>query len=219
MLGDTADFVRRMLVVLPRRWFSDPAPAGQTPTVLQGLLAGFGVAWAAIYLLISQVQLLSRLATVFGSFLDMASVDFFGASLPRRPGESDAVFRVRFQQEMLRPRATRSALSLALTQLTGRTPTIFEPVRPADTGGYRVGGVGYSIAGGWGNLALRHASFVTVQRPLGVGIPFFAGYGSGGYQFYGDRSMVATPVPDLDILSVIVALLPAGHTAWVRIEG
>ncbi len=86
MIGDVSDFVRRMLTVLPRRWFSDPAPAGQTPTVLQVFLSCFGFAWQAIYLLITQVQLLSRLATVFGSFLDMASVDFFGAGLPRRPG-------------------------------------------------------------------------------------------------------------------------------------
>ena len=129
MIGDVADFIRRMLTVLPRRWFSDPAPAGQPTTLLQALLSGFAVAWSAIYLLITQVQRLSRLATVCGSFLDLASVDFFGSSLPRRPGELDAQFRLRVQQELLRPRATRAALSLALTELTGQTPTIFEPVR------------------------------------------------------------------------------------------
>jgi hypothetical protein len=208
-----------MLVVLPRRWFSDPAPAGQTPTLLQALLSGFGFAWSQIYTLVAQVELLSRLATVSGSFLDLASVDFFGAALPRRPGESDPLFRLRIQQEMLRPRATRSALSLVLSQLTGQAPSIFEPVRPADTGGYRVGGVGYAVAGGWGNLSLRHASFVTVARPIGVGIPLLAGYGTGGYQYYGDVSMVATPVTDSDILAAIVGVLPTGHTAWVRITG
>jgi len=219
MIGDVADFVRRMLGVLPRRWFSDPAPAGQTPTLLQALLSGFGFAWSQIYALVIQVRLLSRLATVFGSFLDMASVDFFGSGLPRRPGEADPLFRARVQQEMLRPRATRSALSLVLSQLTGQLPTIFEALRPMDTGGYAVGGVGYSVAGGWGNLALRHASFVTVQRPIGVGIPLLAGYGTGGYRYYGDFSMVATPVTDADIFGVIVGVLPVGHTAWVRIEG
>jgi hypothetical protein len=219
MIGDVADFVNRMLVVLPRRWFSDPSPAGGAPTLLQALLSGFGFAWSDIYALVMQVQLLSRVATVFGSFLDLASVDFFGFALPRRPGESDAAFRLRVQQEILRPRATRSALSLVLSQLTGQQPAIFEPVRPADTGGYAVGGVGYAVAGGWGNLGLRHASFLTVDRPIGVGIPLLAGYGTGGLQYYGDVSMVATPVTDADILAVIVGVLPAGHTAWVRIAG
>jgi hypothetical protein len=226
MIGDVADFVRRMLVILPRRWFSDPAPAPQTPTFLQALLSGFGVAWQAIYVLVTQVRTLSRIATVSGSFLDMASVDFFGSSLPRRPGEPDLQFVLRVQQEMLRPRATRAALNLVLTELTGQAPVIFEPVRPADTGGYYAdeggvysGALAYSVAGGWGNLGLRHNSFVTVQRPPGVGIPLLAGYGTGGYQFYGDPSMVETPVTDANIFQAIVGVLPAGHIAWVRIEG
>ena len=216
MIGDVADFVWRMMVVLPRRWFCDPAP---TPTFLQAFLSGFGVAWSAIYTLVSQVQTLARLATVSGPFLDMASVDFFGSSLPRRPGELDGPFRARVQQEMLRPRATRSALSLVLVELTGQTPIIFEPVRPADTGGYSVGGVGYSVAGAWGNLGLRNNSFITVHRPIGVGIPLLAGYGTGGYSYYGGVIMVATPVTDMDIFTAIVGVLPAGHIAWVRIEG
>jgi hypothetical protein len=218
MLGDVTDFVRRMLVVLPTRWFSDPALAPQS-TLLQALLSGLGVAWSAIYTLVSQVQTLARIATVFGPFLDMASVDFFGSWLPRRPGEADVPFRLRVQQEILRPRATRSALTLVLTELTGRKPTIFEPVRPADTGGYAAGGVGYAVGGAWGNLGLRHNSFITVQRPLSEGIPLLAGYGTGGYSYYGDFSMLATPVSDLDIFTAIVRVLPAGHIAWVRIEG
>jgi hypothetical protein len=30
---------------------------------------------------------------------------------------------------------------------------------------------------------------------------------------------VATPVTDMDIFTAIVGVLPAGHIAWVRIEG
>ncbi len=219
MLGDVSDFVRRMLAVLPNGWFADPAPPSQTPTYLQAVLAGFATAWAAIYNLITTVQLLARLATVSGPFLDMASVDFFGNGLPRRPQESDTAFRLRLQQELLRPRATRSALSLSLTELTGTPPTIFEPARPADTGGYSTGGLGYSVAGGWGNLALHYASFVTVVRPAGGGIANFAGYGTGGLLYYGDLSMVTTPVTDADIYAAITAILPAGYTAWTRITG
>ena len=219
MLGDAADFVRRMLVVLPKRWFSDPAVPAAAPTLLQALLSGLGTAWATIFTLVTEVQLLARLATVYGPFLDMASLDFFGGGLPRRPQEDDAGFRLRIRQELLRPRATRAALVLALTELTGQAPTIFEPVRPADTGGYTVGGVGYDVAGGWGNLSLRHSSFVIARLPLGAGIAYFAGYGTGGYLYYGDLSMVETPVTPADIYAEVVAVIPAGHTAWVRIIG
>jgi hypothetical protein len=219
MIGSVADFIRRMLAVLPSGWLSDPTSPPQQATYLQALLAGFGTAWAAIYALITNVQSLARLATVTGPFLDMASVDFFGSGLPRRPLESDNAFRLRLQQELLRPRATRSALSLALTELTGNPPAIFEPARPADTGGYSTGGLGYSTAGGWGNLALRYASFVTVVRPAGGGIANFAGYGTGGLLYYGDLSMVTTAVTDADIFAAVTAILPAGYISWTRIAG
>jgi hypothetical protein len=108
---------------------------------------------------------------------------------------------------------------LALSELTGSTPAIFEPARPADTGGYSTGGLGYSTAGGWGNLGLRYASFVTVMRPEGGGIANFAGYGTGGLLYYGDLSMVTTPVTDADIYAAVTATLPAGYIAWTRISG
>jgi hypothetical protein len=218
MLGDAADFVRRMIAVLPRGWFSEPSVPPQPATFLQAVLTGFGTAWAAIFNLIANVRLLTRLATVFGPFLDLASVDYFGAGLPRRPQESDTDYRSRIKDELLRPRGTRSALALALTELTGTPPVIFEPARPADTGGYASGGIGYSVAGGWGNLALNYASFVTAFRPLGSGIANFAGYGTGGYSYYGDITMVATQVTDSDIYAAVAGILPAGYIAWTRIE-
>jgi len=217
MLGDAQDFVRRMMAVLPRRWFADPTIPPQTPTLLHALLAGFGSAWATIFALITDVQLLARLGTAFGPFLDMASQDFFGNSLPRRLQESDGDYRQRIKGELLRPRGTRSALVLAMMELTGSAPTVFEPARPADTGGYSSGGLGYSQAGGWGNLSLHYASFVTIFRPVGGGIANFAGYGSGGYLYYGNLSMVETQVTDRDILVKVSAILPAGFLAWIRI--
>jgi len=211
MIGDVPDFIRRMTVLLPKGWFA------QQTTNLSGVLTGFGTAWAAIYTFITTVELLARLATVFGPFLDMASVDFFGAALPRRPQESDTAFRLRIKQELLRQRGTRSALSLVLTELTGQPPVIFEPARPGDTGGYNAGGLGYSVAGGWGNLNLPYACFVTASQPTSGGIAFFAGYGTGGYPYYGDLSMVTIPVSDADIFAAVTAVLPAGYMAWTRI--
>jgi hypothetical protein len=213
MLGSISDFIRRMQLVLPTRWFADSAP------VAAAVLGGLGTAWAWIYQLIQTVRALARIASASGTFLDLISTDFFGASLPRWQNEGDAGFLKRIQNEMLRPRATRAALALALSELTGRAPVIFEPVRPEDTGGYTLGGVGYGVAGGWGNLCLRHTSFVTAWRPLGAGIAYVAGYGTGGPLAYGDLSQVAAPVSDASIFAQAAAVIPAGHTAWMRLQG
>ncbi len=202
-----------MKAVLPARWFGDAAP------LLQAVLAGIGTGWSAIYSLIETTQAQTRIATASGGFLDLISADFFGLALPRRSGETDLAFRRRIDEELLRPRATRAALVLALTELTGMAPVIFEPTRTSDTGGYNLGGVGYGVAGGWGSLALPYQFFVTAFRPPGGGIALLAGYGSGGIAGYGDLSMVTTVVTDQDIQAEVVQVLPAATIAWMNIAG
>ena len=211
MTGDIPDFVRRMRAVLPKGWFSDAAPA------TGGVLAAIAAAWQAIYALIQTVIGLSRISTVTGPFLDMASADFFAADLPRVLGETDISFRTRIQQELLRARATRAALDLALYQLTGSHPQIVEPARPDDTGGYSVGGAGYGVAGAWGDLLISNTCFVTAYRPAGEGIANLAGYGTGGPVVYGDLNMIATEVTDASIFACATRVLPLGCTAWLRI--
>lgn len=218
MIGDVADFVRRLLTVLPAGWFSDPVPPPGQGTILQSVLAGLGTAWSAMYGLLADVQLLARIRTAYGAFLDMIAVDFFGAMLARRPGESDQSFQQRILQELLRPRGTRNALILMITELTGNPPVIFEPAKPSDTGGYTVGGVGYGAGGGWGSLLLPYASFVTVTPPSGTGIALFAGYGTGGYSYYGDLDMITSPVSDAMIFAAVEAVLPSGYVAWTAIK-
>jgi hypothetical protein len=217
MIGSVADIVRRLLTVLPGGWFSDPVPPPGQGTILQALLAGFAAAWSAMYGLLADVQLLARIRTACGAFLDLIAVDFFGDMLARRPGESDASFQQRILQELLRPRGTRSAVIAMITELTGNAPAIFEPGNPADTGGYTVGGVGYGAGGGWGSLRLPYASFITITPPAGMGIAEFAGYGTGGYSYYGDLDMVASPVTDAMIFAAIEAVLPSGYVAWTRL--
>lgn len=212
MIGDVGDFVRRMRVVLPRGWFGDNAP------VTDAVLGAFGGAWQAIYTLVTMVKAIARMTSSFGPFLDSNAADFFGSMLARRPDEIDASFVVRISQELFRPRGTRQALELVLRQLTGQDPQIFEPARAADTGGYCTGGLGYGVAGGWGNLALSHTCFVTAFRPRGQGIASLAGFGTGGVPAYGNLSMVAVSVDDNDILSAASSVLPLGSTAWVRIS-
>ena len=74
MTGDAGDFVSRLKLALPTRWFPDSTP------ILDTLLSGLAVAWSALYGLIVVVRQQSRIATMSGTFLDLASSDFFGAT-------------------------------------------------------------------------------------------------------------------------------------------
>jgi hypothetical protein len=217
MIGDVPDFVRRQLTVLPAGWFSDPVQMPAQGTMLQAVLSGFGTAWSAIYSLLADVRSLARITTANGPFLDLIAADFFGSSLTRRSAESDQSFNQRILQELFRPRGTRNALVQIATELTGRPPAIFEPAKPSDTGGYGVGGVGYGVGGAWGSLALPYASFITIQRPAGAGIAELAGYGGGGYSYYGNLDMVSSPVSDAMIFAAVGSVLPSGYVGWTRI--
>lgn len=214
--GDQDDMAARMEAVLPP-WFGTPSP------ILSALLAGIGAVWAWVYSLLAYVTLQTRIATATNIFLDMISADFFGDDLPRGAGQSDASFRDAIESEMLRPRGTRAAIISALLALTGRTPEIFEPERPADTGSYNEGGAGYNLAGGWGDLGLPFQCFITAYRPLANGIANVAGWGEGGgYGVgpieYADLAMVEQAVSDAQIDAVIAATMPAATIAWTRIS-
>jgi hypothetical protein len=203
---------RRMRLVLPRNWF------GETTPVLDGMLAGLGVALAGVYTLIQGVQGQARLVSASGTFIDSFAADFLGTTLLRWSGEDDADFRQRVGEELLRDRGTRGAVELALTQLTGRAPSLFEPARTTDTGGYCIGGTGYGLAGGWGSLALPYQFFVTLLRPQEAGIALLAGYGTGGFSAYGDLAMTSSGPTDAVLMQAIPLLLPAGTIAWCRIS-
>jgi hypothetical protein len=212
MIGDSADMGARIRAILPAAWFGDDEP------VLTALAQGIGSCWSCIYGLIQFAITQARISTAQTEFLDLISVDFFGSRLPRLGLEQDSGFLIRIKNELLRPRATRSALILALTQLTGRAPVIFEPSLASDTGGYCLGGVGYAVAGGWGNLGLPFQAFITAYRPSASGIALLAGYGSGGVPVYGSLSMEPTQILDANIYAEIAAVLPAATIAWARIS-
>ena len=213
---DEAGMAWRLRMVLPSRWFADDAPV--LSAVLQGLSAG----WAAIYEQIAFARLQARLATATGAFLDMAALDFLGGRLVRRPNEQDANFSGRIRQEIVRPRATRPALVQLLTDLTAQPFRIFEPARPADTGGYNVGGVGYGAGGGYGSLQTPYQVLIDAQRPAGISIPNTGAYGAalgynvGGGQYIGVDSLHGG-ISDAEFYDAIKRVLPAGITAWVRL--
>lgn len=211
MTGDKADIASRIRSVLPTRWFSDKAP------VLEAMLDGLATAWASMYALLAFVRSQARLATASGSFLDIIGADFFADRLLRRGAEADERYRNRVSAALVREHATRAALANALLQLTGRSPAIFEPARPADTGAYSDSAMGYGAAGGWGNLSLPFQSFVTVYRPHPSGIASLAGYGTGGPLGRATLAEAGTQLLDADIMATIASVLPTASIAWTRI--
>ncbi len=217
-VGDQEDFVSRIRMVLPNGWFRDSTP------ILDGLLNGIAWVLARVFSLIGYARLQTRILTATDAFLDLTSFDFFGTTLPRKTGETDAAFRVRIQAALLLERGTRSGLVNVLTLLTGNAPRVFEPARPADTGAYNTNTMGYNVAGGYGSLQLPYQTFVIAYRPVGQGIPYIAGYGNprgaynvGGQAEYVNPGMVSG-VTDADILNAIDSVKPVGTVVWTAIE-
>ena len=232
MTGDQNDMLARLKTLLPVAWF--PSTQAGQPTnspVLDGLLSGCSALWAQSYALLQFVKTQTRIATASGVFLDMVAGDFFGSFLARRSGETDAALLTRIDKELFRRKGTRSALVLALTDLTGQAPVIFEPANTGDTGGYgQAASLAYGVAGGYGSLLLPYQFFVTAVRPHGGGVATVAGYGDiaaavtgmpGGYGLgaieYASLAMVAAPVTDAMIRAEIEDVRPAATVAWTKI--
>lgn len=223
MQGDQSDMLFRLKQVLPLHWFPDSTP------VLDTILGGIAWAWAWAYQLLQTAKAQTRISTAQGIWLDLIAQDFFGTSLQRRVSENDTEYSLRIRQELVRERATRRAVAVTLSDLTGQAPVIFEPANPSDTGGYASfagggGGLAYGAAGGWGSLGLPLQFFVTAYRPVGQGIALVSGWNcdAGGYcqgsLAYADLSMMQGRITDADIYAAIASVLPAGTIAWTRIS-
>jgi hypothetical protein len=218
VIGDASDFASRLRAMLPDRWFADASP------ILDALLKGLGTTWASSYAQLQGVSQQSRIATVSGSFLDMAALDYCGALFLRHKNENDDAFRHRIQSFIFRRKVTREALIAAVGDLTGHFPVVFEFTQPSDTGGYGAG-CGYGLAGGYGSLVLPYQCLVVAKRPSGAGIPKVAGYNApaGGYGLglieYGTLADELPHVTDQEIYNLISETIPAGTAAWVRLTG
>ena len=216
MIGDRTDMTTRLLTLLPARWFADTAP------VRDALVGGLSTGWSLVHDLLVYARRQTRIATATDDWLDMMARDFFGPRVARHLAEVDTDYSARLRRELLRERGTRAAVTAALTDLTGRTPTIFEPAYTADTGAWGQA-LGYGVGGGWGSVALPFQCFVTAYRPHGSGIANVAGWGSGvgGYGVgaieYGALVMISGQVIDADIQAAIADVLPVAAIAWTRI--
>lgn len=217
MQGDAGNILARLKSVLPARWHAE------ANAVLDAVLAGLADGWAWLHAMLAAVRAQARIATASGATLDLIAADYFGPRIHRRRGQGDTALRLTILRELLRERTTRPALLAALRDLTGREATVFEPRRPADTGGWGTAW-GYGAAGGWGNLALAYQCFVTARRPQGSGIAHLSGWGAGGGGWgvggvaWASLEMIAGQVTDADIQAAVAAVMPASATAWLRIE-
>ena len=187
--GDQNDIVGRLKALLPR-WFSDSA------SLLSATLQGYASAAAFVYSLYAYAKQQTRIATATDGWLDMIAGDFFGSGLPRKAGQSDGSYRTSIQINLLRERGTRPGLEKVVQDITGIKPTVVEPMRALDTGGYGIR-CGYGVAGAYRPaVAMPYVTFVKVYRPT---------VASG------------LSVSDADIYAAIDAVRPAGTVAWVCI--
>jgi len=216
--GDQADILQRIKATLPR-WFGD------NTTIIDALLEGLAWAGSFVYSLWAYAKLQTRIKTATDGWLDMIAADFFGTMLRRSANQSDASFRTRIIINLIRERATRYAIIKVLQDLTGRTPIVFEPQRPLDTGAYGAPISGYGMSGGYGSLLLPCQAFVKAFRQTGTGIPLVAGYGisTGGYGVasraeYASMDMIQGAISDADIYAAIDSVKVEGTTVWTRIS-
>ncbi len=168
MAPDRASLLARLKSALPSRWFPDATP------VLDGLLAGLASSWIVLFQALAYLQAQGRIATATDLLLDIAATDYFGADFRRAANEPDTAFRARLRHEFGRDHATRAALVTAVSEITGRAPSVFEFARPTDTGAYGIalayGGGGIAGAGAWGSLALPYQALVTTQGAAAAAI-------------------------------------------------
>lgn len=223
MTGDQNDMAARLRALLPRGWFADEAP------ILAGLLAGLASVWAWSYGLLDYVSQQSRLATASEGWLDLIAEDYGGAAWARFAGETDDAFRTRIRHNLARLRGSRPALIDNVTTLTGRAPRVFEPAFPPDTGGLNGPGLGWNMAGGWGNLSLPYQCFIIAYRPHGGGIANLGGWGStetnfalGGWNTaalgWGNAALIRGAVTDAQILATVADSMPAASIAWTALS-
>jgi len=217
--GDQADIFARIKATLPP-WFGDNTPN------IDAIITGFAELGAFLYQLYSYAKIQTRILTATDGWLDMVSADFFGSALPRKANQSDASFRANIIANLFRERGTRNAIIKVLVALTGRTPIIYEPMRPMDCGGYGIA-YGYSAGiGAYGSILIGpYQGFITAFRPLGTGIPNIAGYGISfaGYGVpsqgkYADISEIQNAISDADIYAAIDSVKPAATIPWTRIQ-
>jgi hypothetical protein len=129
-IGDSSDMWGRLKNLLPAGWFGDNNP------IRDALLWGYANALAWGYTLYLYAKDQTRIKSATDGWLDLIGLDFFGNNLVRYANQTDTSYRNRILINIFRERTTRHAMEQVLLDLTGRSPIIIEPARPADVGAY-----------------------------------------------------------------------------------
>ncbi|EKN4088730.1 hypothetical protein ACX1H8_22000 [Yersinia enterocolitica] len=218
-IGDQLDIEWRIKSLLPPSWFGDDHP------LMNAIVTACATSLAWCYSLYVYAQLQTRINSATDGWLDIIANDFFGTNIQRVSGQSDDLFRNQIRINLFRERGTRKAIIDILEDITGKTPLIFEPQNPIDTGAYGGPTLGYGVAGGYGSQLIPYQAFVTAYRPSGSGIPFIAGYSStpSGYSspsrgMYAERDMINGGATDEQIYAAIASVKMEGTIVWVRIQ-
>lgn len=223
--GDTNDITGRLQTYLPRGWFGDWSEA----PIVGGVIAGIASVFAVIYTLIMFFWAQTRLGSSTGGWIDLWAADFFGGMLPRKPNESDASYIARIRYTIFQRKATRPAMVNVLTQLTGRAPIIFEPMRPLDTGccGANTGVNSFCGVARMGSLAAPYSALITAYRPRVTGGSAGAAYCNAvqisalntplSQSYTGSLAAQTSAASDADILAAINATRPVATNIGVSI--
>jgi len=224
MVYNQFQIFQRIRATLPRRWF------GETTPVLDAVLMSLSAGWSGVFKLLDYARMQTRIGSASEDWLDLISLDYFGTRLPRRLRETDDGFRERISKELLRDRCTRAAIFEVVLSLTGRTPIIFEPTNPRDTGCYNSmasvenGTMAYGITGGWGNLNLPYQAFVRAFRAMPTGITMINGWSgcAGGFGIglagYMGSNSDSSWADDAEIFDAVSCTAPATAIIWMSIE-
>lgn len=214
-VGSADDFFYRIKALLVN-WF------GGASSILDALIHGLSSGLAFFYTQYIYASNQIRLKTASGSWLDILANDFFGNSLLRARNQSDASFRKKLQLNLFRERGTRKAINDILTDLTGQSPLIVEPLNIVDTSGL---GVNFflGVNGRLGSYGMPHQALINVKRAAVAGWPNVAGLGTNqfGLQSSPYASLISledSGVSDNDIYQAIESVKPAGTIVWVNIS-
>jgi hypothetical protein len=208
----TENLVEVLFKYLPP-WWADNNP------ILDAILRGFGSIAAFIYCNLVYIKLQTRIKTATDINLDYIALDFFGNLLKRCQNESDDVFRQAILKLLLAPRVTRQAMIDRLTDLTGRTPLIYEAFE--GTGNfYNHALLNSPTSTLSGNGAYQ--AWITAYRPLAPTQNTSVFLNNTAFEtadsYYGSSGDSGSCVTDEDILNTIEITKAAGTLMHVTIS-
>lgn len=215
-------FAARIAALIPRGWANDAAkqPGGNLYSLLKSIGSQLSFELEAVAYALGS----TRIQTAVAPELDLASKDFLGDMLPRPKGMTDADYSTLILANLLPAGATRTAMSNALTKLTGVKPRIIEPWNPGDTGAFDIG-ISYLDVNTRANPCCLADTGARYQAFILTPLPPFTGLGSNPLNTLDDGAFMDENAYDVqlqpsnisDLYNLINRIRPYGTIVWVQI--